>query len=320
MRKGITVLLIIAASLTVLGGIIFTIGVVAIGNEGASLIDGKYQTKTYEGTDEINSIVITTDTTDVIILPYDKDGYRVECFEEKKIAHAVAVEDGVLSIELRDNRAWYDHISFFSKNTTITVYVPAGEYTSLSVKSDTGDTTVPEYFTFEKADVICSTGDVDFFASTKRSLTVKTSTGNIDIDNSNHGDLSLTVSTGDIKASRMVCDNVKIAVSTGKTEIKGLTCNEFISTGNTGDLIMEDLVAKGAARIKRSTGDVKFNRCDASELEITTDTGDVTGSLLSDKIFIYKTDTGKVSLPESTAGGVCKITTDTGDIKIDIVK
>ena len=49
-----------------------------------------------------------------------------------------------------------------------------------------------------------------------------------------------------------------------------------------------------------------------------TDTGDVKGSLLSEKIFIPTTDTGDVDVPKTVTGGRCEITTDTGDIKITV--
>ncbi|MBQ1821155.1 MAG: DUF4097 family beta strand repeat protein [Clostridia bacterium] len=70
--------------------------------------------------------------------------------------------------------------------------------------------------------------------------------------------------------------------------------------------------------IERSTGDVRFEQCDAAELSIDTDTGDVTGSLRSDKVFIAQSHTGDVSVPGSTSGGKCRITTDTGDIRITV--
>ena len=49
-----------------------------------------------------------------------------------------------------------------------------------------------------------------------------------------------------------------------------------------------------------------------------TDTGDVTGSLLSDKIFLAESDVGSVDVPKTTTGGVCEIRTDTGKIAITI--
>ena len=36
------------------------------------------------------------------------------------------------------------------------------------------------------------------------------------------------------------------------------------------------------------------------------------------KVFAPKTDTGKISVPQTTRGGTCKITTDTGDILVTV--
>ena len=51
---------------------------------------------------------------------------------------------------------------------------------------------------------------------------------------------------------------------------------------------------------------------------MTTDTGEVKGTLRSEKIFFTESDTGKISVPKSVTGGRCEITTDTGDIEIEI--
>ena len=63
---------------------------------------------------------------------------------------------------------------------------------------------------------------------------------------------------------------------------------------------------------------MRLERCDAAEIMINTDTGDVEGSLLSDKIFAAKSGTGDVEVPETGTGGRCIITTDTGDISITV--
>ena len=72
--------------------------------------------------------------------------------------------------------------------------------------------------------------------------------------------------------------------------------------------------------VTRTTGYVKLDGCDASEIVIKTDTGDVTGTLLTEKVFIAHTDTGRVKVPNTTSGGRCEITTDTGNIKITIAE
>ena len=81
---------------------------------------------------------------------------------------------------------------------------------------------------------------------------------------------------------------------------------------------MKKVIVTEKLALKRSTGDVKLESCDAGEIVIKTDTGDVKGSLQSKKIFFAHSDTGRVSVPKTTTGGKCDITTDTGDIKITI--
>ena len=51
---------------------------------------------------------------------------------------------------------------------------------------------------------------------------------------------------------------------------------------------------------------------------VKTSTGNVKGTLLSDKIFVTDTSTGRVSVPKTTSGGKCEITTSTGDIEIEL--
>ena len=81
---------------------------------------------------------------------------------------------------------------------------------------------------------------------------------------------------------------------------------------------MKNVIATERFSIERDTGDVILEGCDAAEIFIETDTGDVRGTLLSEKVFITETDTGRVSVPSSITGGRCEITTDTGNIKINI--
>lgn len=70
--------------------------------------------------------------------------------------------------------------------------------------------------------------------------------------------------------------------------------------------------------IERTTGNVEFSGCDAAELSVKTSTGHVSGSLLTDKVFIIDTVTGRVNVSKAATGGQCMIKTGTGDIDIKI--
>ena len=144
-------------------------------------------------------------------------------------------------------------------------------------------------------------------------------TGQIDVANVSAGQMKLSVSTGDIKASSVTCEGtVDTHVTTGDIKLEDVVCKDLQSTGTTGDLIMKNDTASGEFRLERSTGDIRLENCDAGNITAKTSTGDVVGTLRTDKIFITDTGTGDVDVPKTTSGGVCDITTGTGDIRIKI--
>lgn len=327
--------LIIGVILISLGAILI-LGV-AIMND-FNLGGGKYETNTYTITEDVGSIVINSSTADITVLQSEDGECRVVCFEKKNLKHAVGCEGGELKIDLFDSRRWYEHISFGTKQTKITVYLPKVQYDSLKIKESTGDIHISKGLSFASADLSLSTGDVECYASATDTLSVKTSTGDIKCEDISVGRLKLTATTGDITVGGVeaesidasvstgrvtvteasVLGDVSVKVSTGRARLESVRCKSLYSVGSTGSLTLVDVIGSEEFSIKRSTGDVSFDGCDAGRITISTDTGDVRGSLLSEKIFDVDTDTGSKSLPNTSSGGVCKITTDTGDVRITI--
>lgn len=111
---------------------------------------------------------------------------------------------------------------------------------------------------------------------------------------------------------------IEIKVSTGIVKLDGVRCEKLTSKGSTGDVFMKDVIVGESIFVERDTGDISFDACDAREIFAKTETGDIKGSLLSDKVFVAETDTGKISVPKNGNGGRCELTTDTGNIKIEI--
>ena len=85
-------------------------------------------------------------------------------------------------------------------------------------------------------------------------------------------------------------------------------------------MVLNDVIASEKISVKISTGNISFENCDANEIFACTNTGNVKGNLLSEKVFVAQTDTGKIDVPNTTNGGKCEITTDTGNIKITVEK
>lgn len=320
MKTSTKVWLIVAAVFVLAGSILFTEVMTVLNWDFSKLSTVKYETNTYTVSEEFTHVSVAADTTaDVTFAVAEDNAVTVVCYEEVGAEHTVGVENGMLMVNRKGTRKWYQHIGIHFRSPRITVYLPAGTYGTLMVQTSTGDVSVPADFAFDCVDIAVSTGHVTCGASATQTMKIQTTTGHIRLSDLSAGSLALTVSTGRIDASAVTCDgDASVAVSTGKAHLTDVTCRNLSSSGSTGDLTLKNVIATEAFTITRSTGDVTFDACDAASLTVTTDTGNIKGSLLTEKVFITHTDTGRVDVPESTEGGKCKLTTDTGDIKITV--
>ncbi len=318
MKKKTQTWLLIAAFLLLIGCALFVCVMSILKWDFTKLSTAKYETNTYEVGEEFDAISIDTDTADIVFALSDDGKCRVECYEDEKTKHSVTVENHTLVVGT-DPKAWYDYIGLGFRSPKITVYLPSTEYTSLLMDESTGDIEIPKEFHFNNVDISSSTGHVHFYASASGTVKVKTSTGHIRVENCSAGALDLEVSTGRVTVSGVTCKgNITIGVSTGKTYLQDITCKSVVSHGSTGNMDLNHVIAAEKFSIERSTGNVKFDGSDAPEIFVKTDTGDVTGSLLTDKVFLTQTDTGNVDVPKTAGGGRCEIITDTGNIRITI--
>lgn len=295
--------------------------------------------KTYDVDENFCILTIDADTENIEVIPATDGICRVVCTEMPRLYHSVEVSDGVLKIKVVDERRWFEKISLFG-DRSITVYLPADIYTSLLVDSHTGDIDIDEGFTFEHININLTTGDVRCDASAENVIRIKTDTGDIFLLNSDAAsielsattgmvvitgsdciDASITTDTGNIAISDLDCEGeLEISVDTGRVSLTNITADSLASNGNTGDISLISVVVQNKMSIDSDTGDVIFDRCDAGEIIVNTDSGDVIGTFLTEKIIFATTDTGRIDIPKYTIGGKCDITTDTGDIKIEIQK
>ena len=243
--------------------------------------DLNLETKTYDVTEEFSSVYVDVGDASVNILPSESAECKVTCVSKKGFNYSISVKDGMLLIEEDSSMSWHEKIQMISKQE-VSIYLPQDDYNKIVVKGNSGDVNVKNV-TLDK----------------------------IDID----------ITAGDVRVSGVTCnDDLKIDITTGETRVTNSTCKNLYAKGDTGDFTMANVIATEKFKIVLDTGDVEFTGCDATEIYISTDTGDIEGGLLSDKIFIVRTNTGDIEVPRTTSGGVCEITTDTGDVKIIIEK
>ncbi len=300
MSRKTVIWLVIATSLVVIGCIIWGGAMTMFKWDFTKLSTVKYETNDYAIDEDYKNISIVTDTANIVFVPSENAKGSVVCYEQNNAKHSVAVRDGTLAIEINNTKKWYEYIGINFGTPKITVYIPQGECGVLSVKASTGDVEIPENLKLEGVDISVSTGDIR-------------------VENVSTDALDLSVSTGGITVSNVTCEgDITVGVSTGKAKLTNVTCKNLTSSGSTGDVSLKNVIAAEKFSIKRSTGDVMLDGSDAAEIFVKTSTGDVKGSLLTGKVFITQTDTGRVDVPKTATGGICEISTDTGDIKIII--
>ncbi len=319
MGRSTRIWLIIAAILVVAGIVLFSVALWKADFDLDMLSTGNYETNTYEISEDFNHLSLDTGTASISFVLSADGKCKVECYEEEKVKHTAAVKGDTLEIQVTDQRQWYDYIGIHFDSPKITVYLPKAEYGALSISGSTGIIQIPEKLTFERVDIATDTGNIHCLATVSGLLKIKTSTGKIGVENTSVGALDLSVSTGLITVSQVNCqEDMNIRVSTGRTNLTDIACKNLTSNGDTGDIVLNHVIAAEKISVQRSTGEVRFDGSDAAEIFVETDTGDVTGSLLTAKVFVASSDTGRVNVPKSTAGGQCEIHTDTGNIKITI--
>lgn len=288
----------------------------------AALDTKKYDTVTYDITDAFAGITVKGNTARIELVPADEAAARVVCSEREREKYTVTVRENTLVVELVDERKWYEHIAFFSfGEKKVTVQLPRDTYEALHVENSTGDVTVAAGLGFEDVYVATSTGDVTLEAAVGGTARVTASTGDVSVKNTALGALYVTTDTGEIRLDTVtVAGLVELKVDTGDVLLRTLSCHSLYTTGDTGECELSNVLAQDSIFITRGTGDVSLDACDAASLFIVTDTGDVEGTLCSDKHFVAKSDTGDVEVPQYTTGGLCEITTDTGDIELRVLQ
>lgn len=319
MRRSTKIWLITATVFVIFGLILLVGGMTAYNFDFNKLSTVNYTTNTYEVSEDFDKISIDVNMTEIKFVLSDDEQCKIECVETDKIKHSAAVQNGTLVIDTVDTRNWYDHIGIFIGNFKMTVYLPQKSYTSLFVDTDTGDIFIPNDFSFENIEIKGHTADVKCLASVSNTMKIESDTGSINADKLTAENINFTTATGKININSVIANGkVNIKTNTGTAKLTDISCTSFTAKSDTGHIILKNVVADDSFSVESDTGDVNFEKCDADEVFVKTDTGDVWGTLLSEKIFITESDTGSVDVPKTTTGGRCEIITDTGDIKIAI--
>ena len=314
--KPVFLIPIIAGSiLLVVGGALIAIGIK--NNRSVQRVENLH-----ELTGDISNFDIDLQTADFEMKLATDGNKRVVCRETTKDVHEVNLVDGTLSIKYKDLRKWHEKLFVFDYHRNkVTVYLPADTFESFKFHASTGDVIMPHNYTFNSFDALLSTGDIKTEANVTGATKIETTTGHIYLTGMNTNSVDIKASTGSINLKDVVVtEDININVTTGAIKLDNVMAKNYTSTSSTGDVTLKNSIFENEIKITTTTGDVTFDRSDAATVEVNTTTGDVSGTFLSSKIFYAQSTTGRINVPPSTTGGLCKVNTTTGDISLSIVE
>ncbi len=286
----------IAGGLLGAGLVIGSIGLAVSGGDFSKISVLKRVTKREE-VDAFHSIRVDVGASDVRILPATDGKYGVYLQESDLLYHQVEVVEGVLTIEEKDVRKWYQHIGFSFVEMEVTVYLPTAEYSSWEIKTQSGDI---ESFT--------GANDAD--------VKLRASSGEISVENGEYKTLSASASSGEIEIKSVSAEHISVKARSGDADLENVICENLVVDLTSGDIDLENVRVSGESNLCTSSGDVELSACDSGSYVIETGSGNVRGSIVTAKVFDVKTGSGSVRVPASAGDGTCKIRTGSGNVRL----
>lgn len=287
----------------------------------SKLVNIGYENVTYFGNTGDNFRIIDIESTDCdVILRYSDDkSWKVVCPQNDKVKYKAESKNGTLTVRRIDERHWYDHIGVNLPfvNAKIYVYVADTEFLTIKVRTTSGDITVPHDFSFRDASLETTSGDISFASESKSTeVTLKTTSGDI-VFSGKAQSFTATSTSGDIKADGLEASGTNIETVSGDISVSN--AESVVSAGTTsGDIDLKLVVADDTIRASTVSGNVRLAGCDAHIIKLSTTSGNITGTILSPKIFSASSISGTIKVPPSEGNDRCEMRTTSGNISIEI--
>jgi len=299
----------------------FLIAAVVLG--GCALLSGKfdfdrfnvseYEEAEYICAEPVTAVKVIDGDQDIEILPSTDGTCRIEYMYGEYDNYDISLEDGLLTVEMDEKF----HFGLFGFDRTIRIYLPEGEYESLTVDSSSGDILV----TGCSASIIAldaASGDISAINCSAANFGLSASSGEICVKDCDAVYNEISATSGDIDVQGMTAaEKLTVESASGDIEIKCSSASAVEVSAASGDVEADDITAAGQLVIDTASGDVSFMRADAGSIYVNAASGDVYGSVVKPMLYEAHAASGNVDIPVPMRdAGICRIETASGDITI----
>ena len=292
MKKGIWIAGLLCL---VLGITLFSVGI--------SMDAGKlnFGTLNKSFSQKVTALSIDCRGQDVLIRPSKDRNCYVTCSDYSDVSYTVELTNGVLSVIAEGSM--FDGL-FRWGDAKVTVQLPPdyfqGLYDSLEVSTGSGDILVEEGVIFQRSKLESTSGDISFRADVQGKMTIETTSGDIELED----------------RSSLFAHQVELATTSGEITVRGQNARYLSAKSTSGDVTLDSCDIHELT-VNCTSGDVELRYVDLENCNLQTISGDVSAGVGKAMDFHCSSTSGDVDTPPPvTNGGLCQVSTTSGDIEI----
>ena len=208
----------------------------------------------------------------------------------------------------------------FEDTLPVCIYLPAGDYETLSVSSASGDVKTSAGLGFQEAEIETSSGDIRLESLEAETLSAKTDSGKVKLRGCSAASLTLESGSGDQTVKETACSgDGKLHSGSGDIELEDSSFRALDLSTTSGKTTLSKTVCSGSVKAESGSGDIRLRKASAASFDFRSTSGNVKGSVVGSVDFIVESSSGSVR----TRGGVrgaaaCRVRTGSGDVDLEI--
>ncbi len=322
MKKATKLALLVAAAL-VLAGCGITGTALALGGQfdAGSPREVTHMLEERPDATAIETVMVSVSEADVRILRAEGEQVYAICTENDRLHYTLTEEGGALILSRVDDRRWYERIGISTVTPKVDLYLPGGVYDGLDIRTASGDIEcAADGLSFGQAILYATSGSIRFASPVHESLLATTSSGSIALADFSVASLEATASSGRVSLSDLTADHARLESASGSIELSYVRGDALRIIASSGAVRLFDAVAAESLTVETSSGDIRLDGCDAPAISLAASSGNITGALLSGKLYDVRTGSGQTDYPASVAdGGTCTVRTSSGNVDLTVV-
>lgn len=245
--------------LSIIGLVLFLVGIIgSIFTINTQFKQAEMLEEKVIGTNDFNNIDLYTNNAKITILPTDNSEPKVEVYGNYARYEMTAdVKEDTLKVDVKTKRDKIFSFDLFSKNLSLTVYIPQKLYENINVQSNNGHIDI---------------GDLE-----GSDINAETDNGKIHFDSVNGKTVRLETNNGSIDLQTIKADRIKAYTDNGKIEIEDID-GEIVGETNNGSISLRTDNLEQPIELQSNNGKIEIwtkNKPQNAILDLKTHNGKI---------------------------------------------